>query len=115
MLSVLADIVDAGAVSDSVSGGSSPAGTAHGIDLNNGGQYVIIAMAFVILFLIGLSLFLYFKYERQIIKIEEFNKDKINEKERQIITKYRQMDSIDKNIVENTIANLSKNHSKKID
>lgn len=83
---------------------------ANSFDLNTGGWILIAILIAIIVILFIIAIEIHTKNEKKIRKLEEFYKIDLSEKERKLLTQYRNLNETDKTIIEDTIKSLNTNH-----
>ena len=79
-------------------------------DLNNGGWILIVILIALIVFLFIIAIYVYINSKKEIQKLKNFYKNDLSEKERNLLTQYRDLNDTDKSIIEDTVKSLSINH-----
>lgn len=112
MLNILSDIVDAGAVSPSISGSDKPSNAITTIEPTSDAGIAIILLSIVVIVLIAVIIFLCYRNNKKNETIKTLSKDSTNTNKQDILILYKSLNNEDKAIVENIIKKFSDKEQK---
>lgn len=83
------------------------------VDLNNGGWIVIAVLIAIIVALCIILAIKHYLAEKKYKKLNEFYNQDLSDKEKELIYKFRKLNSTEQTIVEDTLKTLTKNKTDK--
>lgn len=85
------------------------------IDLNNGGWILIAILICIIVALVVIIIIQYCLANKKYMKLNELYKKDLNDKEKELLFKYRKLNNTEQTIVDNTLKTLTENKEHKDD